>query len=155
MKRITTNETGENKLLNSIVLANKVLENSEFYKKLSVIKSFDYADITGDTLSNLILNSKITAVVIIKSPLNPFTWVTAYTKPKYPNYIFIYNKYIENKNIGLVDIACTLVHEYVHLVDFEAEEYDFGHDKNFSKGKNNTAPYLIESIVREIIVNNL
>lgn len=154
MNRFTTNETASKKLLESIELANSVLKNPKFYEKLRTVKVFDYSDITGEILSNLILDSKITAQVIMKTPLNPFSNATAYTKPQFPESIFIYNKYVENRNVELADIVCTLAHEYLHLVDFEAEDYDFGHGNNYSSGKENTAPYLIETIAREII-NNL
>ena len=154
MNRFTTNETASKKLLESIELANSVLKNPKFYEKLRTVKVFDQSDITGEILSNLILDSKITAQVIMKTPHNPFSNATAYTKPQFPESIFIYNKYVENRNVELADIVCTLAHEYLHLVDFEAEDYDFGHRNNYSSGKENTAPYLIETIAREII-NNL
>ena len=151
MKRIFAKETNSEKLMEAVQNANKVLDNLDFYKRISVIKTFDYSEITGDILSAIIKNSKIEAEVIIKKPLNPFSSATAFTKPKLPNSIFIYSSYLKSRNSSVTDIVATLVHEYIHLIDYNELDYDFGHGSNRREGKENSVPYLIESIVRDLI----
>lgn len=153
MQRIVTSETKSAKLIESIKLANNVLEDSDFYTRLSKIKGFDYSDITEEVLSKLIFDSQKIASVIIKRKQNPFSAATAYTKPAYPTLIFIYNSYLTSKEVNAIDIACTLIHEFVHLIDYESADYDFGHGNNYNAGKENTAPYAIEKVTRDIIEN--
>lgn len=151
MERISTNETSSPKLIDAMNTANIVLLNEQFYKKIAEFESFDYSDITGEILSDIIKDSRILAEVFIEKSINPLSKATAFTTPKFPKSIFIYSKYLNHKKNTVTDIVITLIHEYVHLVDYERTDYEFGHGSNYRKDKQNSAPYIIEEIVRNLL----
>lgn len=60
--------------------------------------------------------------------------------------------YLNSKALGrpTIEIAATLVHEWVHAVD-DLSPLDFHHGKNDPSGKDDTAPYAIDRLAREIL----
>ena len=122
--------------------ANNILGDEGFHRELSAIEHFEYANASGAIISRLIKESKIEAQVKFYS--KRLTRANAYTKPKYPDSIFLNDKRL---NRSAESIAATLVHEYIHLLDYADKEYYFGHAGNSSTGKENTAPYKIDNIV--------
>ncbi|MEI6243111.1 MAG: hypothetical protein WCP39_06880 [Chlamydiota bacterium] len=47
-------------------------------------------------------------------------------------------------------LVSTLVHESIHILDRNPTVRTFGHGNNFAKGKENTAPYRLQSIAERI-----
>lgn len=126
--------------------ADAILNNETFHQALSAITHFEYANATGEIISKLI--KECTIKVEVKFYSKRFTKANAYTKPKYPNSIFLNDRRL---NRSVDSIAATLVHEYIHLLDYANDEYFFGHAGNRSRGKENTAPYKIDHIVYEML----
>ena len=145
--------TGEPEFINEAVkIANEVLANEEFYNRIAEKKDFDESDITGKVLSNLIKMSTVEAYVDARRKAWPWSASNAYTTPQKPNRIRL-NKWKFDDITSAEQWAVTLVHEYVHLVDFEHSNYDFGHGSNRRTDKENTAPYWVEEVAKKIINN--
>lgn len=133
--------------------ANKLLESKEFYEELAKIKNFDGTNITGEVLANLIKISKVEAIVEIYKSKWPWSSVNAYTSPQQPDIIKLnYNQFKKRKDPN--SWAVTLIHEYIHLVDFENLDYTFGHEGNLRKENENTAPYKVEKIAEKLLSNS-
>ena len=130
--------------------ANYILNNELFHYELSLKQSFDFSNASGKIISELIKSSKIVASVeTYKSvALPPWSRANAYTLPNVLDKIFLNRRKL---NRSFESIAATLVHEYVHLIDYESKEYHFGHGDNSSSNKENTAPYWIDMLAYKLL----
>lgn len=128
--------------------ANSILENKDFHEELSSIESFNNSNASGKIISELIKESSLEAYIELYS--KTLTRANAYTIPRKPKSIFLNNKRL-NRSIG--SIAATLVHEYIHLLDFANEEYWFGHSSNRRRGNGETAPHKIDNLVYRLLTN--
>lgn len=130
--------------------ANFIFQNEEFFTRLSGKESFDASNATGEKIKELIKISPIIATIELykPAPLPPWSRANAYTTESQPASIFL-NKRKLNRSIE--SIAATLVHEYIHLIDFSTAEYSFGHGDNSSGGKDDTAPYWIDMLAYELL----
>ena len=136
----------------AVKIANSVLSNEKFYKEIAKKKDFDESDITGKVLSNLIKMSTVEAQIEIYKSFWPWSASNAYTTPQQPDRIRLNERKFDDIT-SAEQWAVTIVHEYVHLVDFETAEYDFGHGSNKRANKENTAPYWVEEVANKIINN--
>lgn len=149
MNRITYNGNIEI-ISDAIQDANFILENEEFHITLSAKNSFDSSNASGKIISDLIKTSTVVAIVETYKPIPvpPWSRANAYTKQSEPNKIFLNRRKL---NRSIESIAATLVHEYIHLVDFENSNYNFGHGDNSSTNKEDTAPYWIDILAYEML----
>ena len=139
----------ETSLAEAVQKANDVLNSALLHLKLSEKQSFDESNASGKIISDLIKNSQILAKVeLYKSPW-PWSKANAYTTPLQPDNIYFNSRKLSDYSSN--DIACTLIHEFVHLVDFESSSYFFAHGSNYSLNKGNTAPYWIDQLAMEIL----
>ncbi len=136
-------------IINAVQKANEILENEEFLNELSKIDSFDYSNASGEIISKLIKSSKVKASVEIYKPKWLWSKANAYTRPINPNLIYLNNRKIKKRDE--IEWTATLIHEYIHLVDFESKEYYFAHGSNDRRDKDNTAPYWIDNLVFKIL----
>ena len=89
----------------------------------------------------MIKNSQILAKVeLYKSPW-PWSKANAYTTPLQPDIVYYNSRKLSDYSSN--DIACTLIHEFVHLVDFESSSYFFFFFFFFSLNKGNIVRYWI------------
>ena len=105
------------------------------------------------------MKSKSTPVHIVEfnySSWSPLYWkyrkTTAYVDPSTPNTININTRKL---NRSVASVVNTLVHEFVHTVDYTDENHsgiDHGHAGNSNAGKEDTAPYWIGQQA-ELIIN--
>ena len=147
------NYNGDLSLLSeAITKANSVLDNEEFYRKLAEIETFDDANVSGKVLGNLIRLSKVEADIEIYESIWPWSKATAYTTPIEPNTIKLNGRKFNERTSE--EWAVTLIHEFVHLVDFENEDFHFGHNGNQRNKNEHTAPYMVEKIAEELIYDN-
>lgn len=131
--------------------ANFILSLDEFYSKISKKNSFDFSNASGAIVSELIKNSNIIASLDFYKPfpIPPWSRANAYTTKEAPSTIFLNKRKLRRRSIE--SIAATIIHEYIHLVDFEQNEYHFGHGSNNNQGKSNTVPYWIDQLAYEIL----
>ena len=66
----------------------------------------------------------------------------------YPGTVIQLNAYQLKRSVS--SFVDTLIHECVHIADNHPEQLCFGHGNNYSKGKENTAPYKSGAISEEI-----
>lgn len=146
------NYSENNELIRKAVeKANFVLENQNFHQELlSAQNNFDHSNVNGEVISDLIKATKIEATVEIYTSKWPWSRVNGYTVDDGKNKIFLNNRKL-NGALDELDLAATLVHEFIHLVDFENDNFFFGHEGNTSNGKDNTAPYWIDSLTEKIL----
>lgn len=149
MERISYNGTIQI-ITDAIQDAVFILENETFHEALIAKTSFENSNASGKIISGLIKDSNIQAIVETYKPfpIPPWSRANAYTKPSEPNKIFLNRRKL---NRSIESIAATIVHEYVHLIDYANSDYEFGHGDNSSVNKENTAPYWIDILAYEIL----
>lgn len=130
--------------------ANFILESKEFHEHLSKKNSFDSSNASGKIISQLIANSDVKAQIEVYKPIPipPWSRANAYTRKSEPNKIFLNKRKLKR---SIESIASTIVHEYIHLLDYASDDYNFGHGDNSSVNKENTAPYWIDILVYELL----
>ncbi len=149
MKRI--NYDGSIQVISDAIQdANFILDSEEFHDALASKFAFDNSNASGKAISDLIRASSIEGIVETYKPLPipPWSRANAYTKPSDPKTIFLNRRKL---NRSIESIAATLVHEYIHLVDYANSQYEFGHGDNSSADKENTAPYWIDILAYQIL----
>lgn len=144
----------DNNLIKAVDSANSILENDDFHRILSEKLQFDHSNATGAIISNLIKNTKVNAYVELYKSTLPWSKVNGYTLPGVKDKIFLNSRKFNNK-LNFLGTAATLVHEFIHLVDFENDGYLFHHEGNDSARKDNTAPYWIDQIAEQILNKQL
>lgn len=149
MKRINYN--GNIQIISDAIQdANFILNSAEFHDALASKSDFDNSNASGKTISNLIKAFSIDAIVVTYKPLPipPWSRANAYTKPSEPKTIFLN---LRKLNRSIESVASTLVHEYIHLVDYANSQYEFGHVDNSRINKENTAPYWIDILAYQLL----
>lgn len=146
------NYSGDNEIvLKAVEKANFVLENNDFHTELAAAQNiFDHSNVNGAVVSNLIKNTQIKATVEIYTSIWRWSRVNGYTIDNGENKIFLNSRKL-NEAANELNVAATLVHEFLHLVDFENDNFFFGHDGNRSAGNDNTAPYWIDTLTEKIL----
>lgn len=131
--------------------ANYILSLEEFYLEISKKTSFDHSNANGIKVAELIKKSKITATLDFYKPLPipPWSRANAYTTRSTPSTIFLNRRKLRRRSIE--SVASTIVHEYIHLIDYASDEYEFGHGDNDSDGKSNTVPYWIDQLAYKLL----
>jgi hypothetical protein len=122
--------------------ANKVLQNSEFYKAIREKNDFTYTKVDPAEIANLIQQSRVRVNVRLYDG-EPGSTTNAYVTSKYPNTLFLNS---DKLNRSSESITNTIIHEVVHAVDASADGIRFGHGTNSRIGKGNSAPYWIGSL---------
>lgn len=135
--------------------ANELLKKIEFYKAISDHSNFELSTaspkIVADLLEQSILDLKVeifypNILLAIK-----YRKTFAFTDERCPNTLFLNFKKLDRE---IEDIAATIIHEIIHVIDDNEEVYTFGHGNNSPNGKNNTAPYWIGNLAYRILKNN-
>jgi len=115
--------------------------------------SFTHTEYEPKRISDLMKMDKNKTIIKLYKSRNPFTRSNAYVSPKHKNTLFLNTRKLwRNKQ----EIINTIVHECVHVVDYsENGKIDFGHGNNYSKGKENSAPYWIGNKAKEFYLDSL
>lgn len=138
-------------VIEAVQKANDMLNNDFFHSKLSEKQSFDESNANGKIISELIKNSSILARIETYKSTWPWSKANAYTTPLQPDLIYLNSRKLDDYNS--TDLACTIIHEFIHLIDFESSTYFFAHGSNYNLNKGNTAPYWIDNLAIEIMNN--
>src|SRR5690606_41963938 len=116
------NYDGDLKLISDATqIANSIVVNEEFHTKLATKESFDESNASGKIISDLIKGTSLIADIELYKSSWPWSKSNAYTTPIHPNTIFLNSRKLDNRSEK--DWACTLIHEFIHLVDFENTQY--------------------------------
>lgn len=135
--------------------SNELLKNVEFYKAIANHPNFDLSTASPKIIANLLERSELEFKVEIFYPnglqLIKYRKTLAYTDENHPNTLFLNFRKL---NREVESIVATIIHESIHALDDNEEEYTFGHGNNSSVGKDNTAPYWIGNLAYRILKNN-
>lgn len=139
----------------SVEDANYLFNSELFFEKILAKDSFDNSNADGSKIVELIKNCTVKASLEFYKPLPipPWSRANAYTKRSAPSTIFLNRRKLRNRSIE--SIAATIVHEYMHLVDFASDGYEFGHGDNDSAGKSNTVPYWIDQLAYNLLTGKV
>ncbi len=127
--------------------ANRLLNDSTFYKNIRSVSSFDSTNYSVAQISREIQTFQ--GEIQIRSYWNPLGTANAKTLEKISVNTSKLNRYKDPlKNHK--DVVNTLIHEYVHAVDYHLDgTFNYSHDFN-SEGQENTAPWKIGSIAEDM-----
>lgn len=114
---------------------------------------FTHTEYEPSRISHIMKSDDNEIIIKLYKSKNPFTKANAYVSPKHKNTLFLNTRKLWRKRNQLID---TIVHECVHVVDFsENGQIDFGHGDNYSKGKENSAPYWIGNLAKQLYLDSL
>ena len=126
-------------------LANKLVRDSSFYNLIAAKQGgfdrrFTSPNLTPSILASVLSTTPINMNIRLGSARRK---VLGWTYPSDPNTVWLNIKRLERDP---VDIARTLIHEWVHAVDSLCVDYYFHHGTNDPSGKGNSAPYWIDGL---------
>lgn len=133
-------------LIDALFRTNLLLEEDFFYQAISEHRSFDMANVSASTISELLKES--TLRMTIDTYIRPWSKADTYDNPNEPTTIYL-NQWRINRSIP--DFCNIFMHQVVHAVNAENPQYEFGHGDNSPVGKENTAPYWIGSLAERMI----
>lgn len=132
-------------------LANKLLDNNNFYQIIRSADRFDMSNVTNDMVASLMKrHNKLDITVKTYKPWWPWSKAVAMFKPSEPHTVYLSSRRL---NRSAASVVGSLMHEYVHLVDNLYSEYSFGHGSNYKHGKEHTAPYAIGTMAYQFYNN--
>ena len=138
------------KIIDAVGYVNDLFEDENFWGEISENESFDFSIHTPSEISEFMKNKTDEVIIRLYRPRWPrHRRTNAYTDKKYPNTLFLNSKKIWR---GIGSIVNTIVHEYVHSVDYTEDgssRVDYGHGSQASSGKSNAAPYWIGDLAEK------
>lgn len=140
-------------VIKAVALANKIINEPSLFTEIDKIPSFQHAEpaLSGKELTKMMAAFTHEVHIDTYKSCWPWTSANAYTVEIKPTIIYLNQRKIKNDNYKT--FAVSIIHEYVHLVDFNNEEHKFTHKGNKQKGNENSAPYAVEPIATKIIEN--
>lgn len=141
------------KVLDCVDFINDLLKEDLFFDSIDKSHSFTHTEYEPQAISQLIKNDDNKIFIKLYKSKNPFTKANAYVSPNYKNTLFLNTRKLWRKEEDMIN---TIVHECVHVVDYsENGKIDFGHGDNYSKGKDNSAPYWIGNLAKTMYLVSL
>lgn len=140
----------------SVKCANSVLDNPNFYERISGKPYFDIATAKPSEISKLIQDTDMVFRVATFKPKGFYQRIKyhgtlALTEKRYPGRLFVN----ENKLDGSAErIAASIIHESIRALD-DISTLSFGHGDNVPHDKSNTAPYWIANLAYRILMHEL
>lgn len=138
------------KLEDAINYIDDLFDDQDFWQAISDKESFDHSSHSPSQIATYMRDKVESVEVKLYRPSWPRHRKTnAYTDKRYPNTLF-YNSKKLWRSVG--SIVNTIVHEYVHSVDFTEDgntHTDYGHGSQSSAGKSDTAPYWIGNLAQQ------
>ncbi|ODB36410.1 hypothetical protein BB427_15845 [Pseudoalteromonas sp. BMB] len=140
----------QQKVIDAVDYVNDLFDEDEFWKAIEDKGTFDYSAYSAKDIAGFMRDKeKIVEVKLYRPRWPRHRKTNAYTDPKYPNTLFYNSKKLWR---GIGNIVNTIVHEYVHSVDFTEDHnsrVDYGHGNQSSSGKGNAAPYWIGDLAEK------
>lgn len=137
----------------AIRIANRILSSPVAESTVCSMGFFDLSKDTSGRVSGLELWTSMMSYEGIcgVSGYTPPWWkhrrVNAYVARKFPDDIKLNNKRLRRP---LLEITETLIHEFIHVTDFNDKLSSYGHGGNSPKGKNSTAPRLVAKVLVDL-----
>jgi hypothetical protein len=155
--KIETPAFADADLQKAITISNELLEGKRgFFDEVRPIQAFDLSKtvatgkpVTGEDVVAQ-LAQKVDVTVQKWWPWNIFSRAYATT---YPGTVIYLNARKLDRSVP--SLVSTLIHETVHLADNDSKTRSFGHGDNYAKGKENTAPYRLETIAEKIASSSI
>lgn len=143
----------------AVKFCNELAANQSFWDTIAEKDKFDYSEeyLPKDIAEAMRSYMDPVEVVLYQKPWWLPWWhrnTNAYTDPKSKDVIFINSR---RMNRSLASICNTIVHEFVHVIDFCHDGdhgVNYGHGSQGSSGKKNTAPYWIGQQAEDIFNHN-
>lgn len=126
---------------------NKVLNNDAFYEAIAQLPQMDNTELSSSQIAEILKSYH--KPVYVKRFWRPWSRTNAITGGY--RYIRLNSANLNRSNKSIIN---TLVHEYVHAVDFFDGQLNFTHhDNSNSHGEeNNTAPWRIGKLAEDFMV---
>lgn len=135
-------------LLEAVAKSNELLSNPEFYNAIRSHHGFDYSTATPVQIADFIETAALTFHVQLYKGKKR-NRVLGYVKASYPNKLFLNERKLDRP---VEDIVATIIHESIHAVDHAVDQHLFGHKGNRPEGNQNTAPYWIGKLAKQLSV---
>ncbi|MDP2227143.1 MAG: hypothetical protein Q8J78_06670, partial [Moraxellaceae bacterium] len=137
------------RVVEGIILAQKVTDSPEFYHRISSkMEPFDprftSEDATPEAVSATLRGASIVVRVRLQKARRK---VLGWTYAADPSVVYLNIRRLDRTPI---DIARTLVHEWVHAVD-AVSDLEFHHGNNSRNGKSESAPYWIDDLAGKLL----
>ena len=127
---------------------NVLLQSSDFYEAIRRHKRFDLANVPPAWIADLLEASDITMHIDFYFSIHPFSKSMTVDNPKNPTIIYL-NRWSLGRSLD--GLCNALVHQCIHAVNANFQQYSFGHGNNSTEGKENTAPYWIADLAQKMI----
>lgn len=133
------------KITAAVAEANRILSNTEFYRKIDSIQTFDNTTYTG---SQIVAEMRAIASIEVGEYYKARTRTTAKTLTKI-------RLNTARLNRSLAAVTKTLVHETVHAVDWNTNKrWNYTHRTQYEERPPVSAPYVIGAIAQKMIQAN-
>lgn len=134
----------------ALALANLVTSLDEFYRRIAsrgqpFDKRFTSSDATPEAVADELRRSALVVTVRVQKKIR--RRVLGWTYTGHPDVVYLNSRAL---NRPAIEIASTLVHEWVHAVD-DLSPLDFHHGDNNPTGKSNAAPYAIDQLAWDLL----
>jgi len=133
----------------AVDIANGLMNNEGGFLTNIRYHEFDMSNLSADKIRIFMVNvhKKHEIKVVVKRSWNPFSRAIAWFNRRHPLRFYL-NRWRINRSKH--SIVGSLIHEFVHVVDNQYPDYSFGHGSNNRQGKQNTAPYKLGYIAKNI-----
>lgn len=147
LKPYTTNEN----LIKAIKLTEQMFDintslGKAFFDRLKTRENYDMSDAPPVIVEELILN--LPHYITVRTYKPWWRWSKAMAMVKNKSTINI-NKYRINRSVA--SLVGSIAHETIHCIGYDTKYY-IGHGNNSPAGKENTYPYAIGRIAKELIL---
>ncbi|ESU28676.1 hypothetical protein FLJC2902T_12670 [Flavobacterium limnosediminis JC2902] len=144
MNRFYYKGTNE-KLIRCLAIAERILNGALFYSKIESVESFSGTSVSSSKIASDLKSFRET--VTVEGYWNIFGLANAKTGSS--ELIKINTAKLRRSEGSIVN---TIIHEYVHAVDYKDGILDYTHSDNINRGEENkTAPWLIGKIAEDMM----
>lgn len=134
-----------------------LLESERFYDFIRHHGQFDMSNMSSDHVAMAIEGEYKNMDITVETytPWNPWSAARAMFKKSKPRTVHLSSRKLhrsDNYEVNKASLAGSIIHEIVHLVDNVYKYHKMGHGNNKSKGKENTAPYWIGRMAKDLLI---
>jgi hypothetical protein len=148
---LRTKRTNHNLNL-AIERASYIISSDEFYDVIVAKEKFDMATCNGSHIVNQMRGFNVAVNVKVYFPKFYFSRALGFYDRRKPLDINLNSRKL-NRSVN--SLTNTLVHEWVHMVDFWDKKHSYGHGDNKRLGKENTAPYFLGNMAGGLPFSNV
>lgn len=133
----------------AVEIANKLMQGEKGFLTNIRYYEYDMANVSADKIRHFMINihKKYEIEIVVRRTWNPFSRAIAWFNKKTPLKFYLNKCKLKRSKHSIVG---SILHEFCHLVDNQYTDYYFGHGSNNRSGKENTAPYKIGYIAKNI-----